>query len=1003
MKKFLYILSLFLFILPLYAKDVSNEEKIAALYVAFFNRAPDFSGFSYWKNQTDMAEAQGKSSLNVLKELAGGFAQHPVFITTYGALDNEAFVRAIYRNTLAKEGDEEGINYWTQELQSMSRSDMVALFIDASLSLDLTAENFPTLSQSELQAAQLRQDLLTNKANVALAFVNILGSQTEIFDLDDVERDPAYKASIKIVVGVSEVASSADEAISYLQMISNEDDPIHKILNEWMEKYLLHKNITTTIFWIGEESSSENGYIPNLSSAWDDMWMQDYGGIDTPDKREGYHPAQFTPQENSFYFALPFNDFDANGERKADLESYIPWSIAVDTNVSVVKNRWIKIIKGDKVAYAQWEDVGPFGEDDKEYVFAEAQPLNAINQHAGLDLSPALRDYLQLSDIDQVDWQFVDESDVAEGPWKEIITTSGIRWIDWYKPSKYTSWQWQLTGDIDISYDAKLYDIDLFDTDPSVIQKLHEEGKKVICYFSAGSYEEWREDASLFLESTLGNELDGWEGERWLDIRDETLHVIMRSRLDLAKAKGCDGVEPDNVDGYTNSTGFPLGSEDQLEYNKFLAKEAHIRGLAIGLKNDLKQIEELEPFFDFALNEQCHFYDECSYLEAFLDANKAVFNAEYDEKYLYNQEGARDSMCKQANAMGMRTLILPRDLDNSFRYSCIVDNIKSRWIKDAFQTLESDHFSHIKAISWWNEKWDEDGFDINIRMDSSPQSLYRYQEMVHSQRFVTTPVIENFKLLPDPNGIYHSAFPDFGAEEENITIQQIEEFESLADKKIVWAYFSNNWIEGIVFPLKDVETISQSGKIPFIRIMPRSKFGEYEAESLYSMQKIIDGTFDEELRLWAIAARDTGIPLLAEFGTEVNGMWFPWNGYYNGADTKDAYGDVNFPDGPERFRDAYRHIIDICRQNGVNNITWFFHINAYGEPFEEWNLAKNYYPGDDYIDWLGVSIYGLLTKEGRYQNFQEILSDVYPELVAITDKPIAILEFGIREIKEGEE
>ncbi len=193
--------------------------------------------------------------------------------------------------------------------------------------------------------------------------------------------------------------------------------------------YILHKNITVTVFWIGEEGSSENGNIPNISSAWDDNWLLDYGGVDEPNNRDGYYPASFVPKENPFYFALPYNDFDEYGNKKPNLISYIPWVTTEDNNsISICKNRWIKITKGDKIVYAQWEDVGPFGEDDIDYVFGNSLPKNEINNNAGLDVSPAVRDYLGLEDIDKVDWQFVDDSDVPNGVWKDIITTSNINW-----------------------------------------------------------------------------------------------------------------------------------------------------------------------------------------------------------------------------------------------------------------------------------------------------------------------------------------------------------------------------------------------------------------------------------------------------------------------------------------------------------------------------------------------------------------------------------------------
>lgn len=240
----------------------------------------------------------------------------------------------------------------------------------------------------------------------------------------------------------------------------------------------------------------------------------------------------------------------------------------------------------------------------------------------------------------------------------------------WYKPDTDTSWQWQLQGVVNTSYDVEIYDIDLFDSNASLIQSLKNDGKKVICYFSAGSYENWRSDKDAFPQSALGNAMDGWEGEKWLDISNKALAPVMRARLDLAVQKGCDGVEPDNMDGYTNNTGFSLSADEQLAYNKFIANEARKRGLSVGLKNDLDQIVDLEPYFDFSLNEQCHTYNECEKMKPFIEANKPVLNAEYKQKYVDNKNGERDTMCAESLSLKFKTLILPLDLDDSFRYSC---------------------------------------------------------------------------------------------------------------------------------------------------------------------------------------------------------------------------------------------------------------------------------------------------------------------------------------------
>jgi len=241
---------------------------------------------------------------------------------------------------------------------------------------------------------------------------------------------------------------------------------------------------------------------------------------------------------------------------------------------------------------------------------------------------------------------------------------------NWYQPGVLTTWQWQLEGALNSSYSVDLYDIDLFDTQVATIEQLKADGHKVICYFSAGSYENWRDDAADFTAADYGRNLDGWEGERWLDIRSANVHSIMAIRLDLAVTKGCDGVEPDNMDGYSNTSGFSLTAEDQLAYNRYLANEAHERGLSIGLKNDLDQIPQLVEYFDFAVNEQCFEYDECAALSPFIDAGKAVFNAEYADKYI-NDTTERDSLCVLAMNAQMSSLILPLDLDDSSRHSCL--------------------------------------------------------------------------------------------------------------------------------------------------------------------------------------------------------------------------------------------------------------------------------------------------------------------------------------------
>ncbi len=238
-----------------------------------------------------------------------------------------------------------------------------------------------------------------------------------------------------------------------------------------------------------------------------------------------------------------------------------------------------------------------------------------------------------------------------------------------WSPTVSDTWQWQLSGTINTGYSAKVYDIDLFDAPASTLNQLKSQGKHVVCYFSAGSSENWRPDFSRFGAADMGRPLDGWAGERWLDTRSANVRAIMKSRLELAASKGCDGVEPDNMDAYTNGSGFPLDAATQLDYNRFLAREAHALGLAVGLKNDVDQLAALAPDFDFAVNEQCHEYNECGGYAVFVSAGKPVFNAEYHSRWR-NDAADRERLCQASRAAGLRTLVLPLALDDRFRFSC---------------------------------------------------------------------------------------------------------------------------------------------------------------------------------------------------------------------------------------------------------------------------------------------------------------------------------------------
>ena len=183
----------------------------------------------------------------------------------------------------------------------------------------------------------------------------------------------------------------------------------------------IHQDISATVFWVGEPASEENNYISNEISMWDSDWLESYGGIDGPEELNSFYPASFTPLENPFYVALPYSDIGKRKQTKFNVVK-IPWyEEAKAANQPIIKNRWIRIGREDKICFAQWEDAGPGETDDFDYVFGTSQPKNSFS---GIDLSPAVRDCLSLKGNGKVWWQFIDQDYVPDGPWKQIVTTS---------------------------------------------------------------------------------------------------------------------------------------------------------------------------------------------------------------------------------------------------------------------------------------------------------------------------------------------------------------------------------------------------------------------------------------------------------------------------------------------------------------------------------------------------------------------------------------------------
>ena len=246
---------------------------------------------------------------------------------------------------------------------------------------------------------------------------------------------------------------------------------------------------------------------------------------------------------------------------------------------------------------------------------------------------------------------------------------------------------------------------------------------------------------------------------------------------------------------------------------------------------------------------------------------------------------------------------------------------------------------------------------------------------------------------PPPGKLYHGFYwggvgtDTHDPTEHDVTPDDVTSYEEAVGQKAVWVYFANNWFESRKFPTEMCEWIRSLGKIPYVRLMLRSDVDQKHADNKFSLKKIITGEFDPDLRAWGREAKAFGSPLLIEWGTEPNGDWFSWNGKWNGGART----------GPQQYVAAYRHIVDLIRSEGADNLTWVWHVNWDDEPERKWNAFENYFPGDRYCDWTALSAYGPLTprtKEGT-ESFRFKVDSAYRRLIALApDKPVIIAEFG---------
>src|SRR6266446_4066798 len=249
--------------------------------------------------------------------------------------------------------------------------------------------------------------------------------------------------------------------------------------------------------------------------------------------------------------------------------------------------------------------------------------------------------------------------------------------------------------------------------------------------------------------------------------------------------------------------------------------------------------------------------------------------------------------------------------------------------------------------------------------------------------------------IPD-HGAYTGAFMDFGDEEDDVTLEMIEDFETMVGKHQAIIASSSYWGEQ-TFPTSNLNVIWRHGSLPLVFWSPWDKpYEQNRGPDRFGLFEIINGKWDVYIDKWADAARSFGHPMIVAFGVEMNGDWFTWSGIYYGGDEWIEEGETW--EGPEHFKAAYRHVVDRVRARGATNIKWMFHTNNYSYPLDTWNFAPAYYPGPDYVDWLGLSVYGQQFKDEPNPGIGSLVDWPYQEMCGLNPKkPIMIAEWATGE------
>jgi hypothetical protein len=247
-------------------------------------------------------------------------------------------------------------------------------------------------------------------------------------------------------------------------------------------------------------------------------------------------------------------------------------------------------------------------------------------------------------------------------------------------------------------------------------------------------------------------------------------------------------------------------------------------------------------------------------------------------------------------------------------------------------------------------------------------------------------------------GCLLGVYPGWGAHEDEVRAEKLQEFEKLSGKEVAFSPFSSFWGRRNVAsqPLKE---IARCGAIPILRLMPWGEpYWGSGYQPAFSLQSIVDGAHDGFLTQWTEVIRRHGGPIMVVFGPEMNGDWFSWSGVFQGGADTAAFGDSRQADGPERYIAAYRHIVDLFRRKEVKNVSWLFQANYKSHPDEPWNGIEAYYPGDAYVDWVGISLYGVQFQDEPWHGFGVLMDPAYKALLRLfPHKPLMLAEWGVGE------